>query len=128
MIAELIYGTLMANTAIQAIVAGRIYPLQGNQTATLPAIIYVIEGEERTAPAGMNEMFEHQVRISMYSTNYLELDTLSDLVQDALDPSPVVPTGYNFEGAYLIDTDEGIDQNINAYNKDLVIRIFTNKK
>lgn len=126
MIGKLIYATLKNNTEVNSIVEGRIFPVKGDQSEVLPAIIYIIENEESLNPPGMDKLLEHQVRISLYGDNYIILDTLGDAVQTALE-NATAPTGFEFEAAYLMDLDDGIDHEINAYNKDLVMRILTHK-
>ena len=127
MIGKYIYSTLRANTDITDIVADRIFPLKGDASETLPAIVYILESEENMSPPGMATMSEFTVRISLYGNDYIELDDLADYVGTSLDESPVSPTGHVIEAAYLMDSDDGFDHEINAYSRDLVFRILTHK-
>lgn len=126
MIGELIYTSLSTDSAVASIVGSRIYPLKGDQEAVLPAVIYVVESEINLDPAAMTRHSEFDVRLSLYGNNYLELDSLSTAVQNAIE-NATAPDGYTFEAAYLVDLDDGIDEEIQAYSKDIIMKILTHK-
>ena len=126
MIGTFLYNTLRNNTEVSAIVGNKIYPLRGEQDVLLPAIIYNVESKEITEPNGMGIQSDYLVRITAYSKSYLQLDDICNAVENALN-MPDNPTGYTIEACFLEDTDDGIDDEIESFSREMLFRILTHK-
>lgn len=127
MIGEFIYKTLEANEILQSIVGTKIFPIRGTEEAELPAIVYSKEDESKLEPSGMVVMKDYLMRVSSYSQDYDEAETMADAIEDALTNHPIIPEGYTIEAVYLEDSDNGIDDEIGAYSFDQTFKIFTHK-
>jgi len=126
MIGQFIYSTLTGNTALAALVGTKVFPTRGSQDVSLPSLVYLITNREELNPPGMAEMTDYTVQISIYDDDYLNIDAITEAIITALD-TPTNPTGYSIEAVYLDDQDDGIDDEINAYARDLNFRILTHK-
>ena len=129
MIEQFIYQTLVAQSAIVAIAGQRIHPVQGDETAVLPAIVFNVENTDTTAPTGTNTMTDYIVRVACYAAKFDTVEQLADLVNDCLSDNTkhVTPSGYTIEACYPESRDTGVDNEINAFAMEQTFKIFTHK-
>jgi Protein of unknown function (DUF3168) len=78
--------TLKADSAVTAIVAGRVYPMIAPQSAAMPRVTYTIVSTDidqiLTGPSGLRIT---RMQIDNRATSYAQAKSLADLVRAALD-------------------------------------------
>lgn len=80
------YARLLAAPAVQALLAGRVYPVRLAQGAALPAVAYQQIGRPASAAARGCRLPEAvRVQVSLFARTYAELDALDAAVRAALD-------------------------------------------
>lgn len=115
-IEEALKGLLVANAGINAVVAGRVYPVTHPQGASLPAVVYRrVSGQRVGQHVTASGLAHPRFQFECIATTYAAAKGLANLVRVALDHYTGVPSlvhvdailveneidGFNFE------TDEG---------------------
>jgi hypothetical protein len=86
MIEETLYSTLTADSTVNGIVAGRVYPVKLPQNATLEAITFShISGPRDVSLAGASGTARARLRIDCWAERYREAKVLMAAVRGALD-------------------------------------------
>lgn len=76
---------LVANVAVNAIVAGRIAPMAGSQATAYPDIVYdVLSTDSLFSLTGISGLCQTRVRFMLYALTFAEIDALVEKVRLAL--------------------------------------------
>lgn len=106
-----IYAALMANTALNTKVSGRIFPLGSKNEVAYPFVVY-----ERTNVAveydkASRRYAEVDVSIYAVSDKYTDSLEIAELIADSLDKVEASYTGFAVEDAHIAGASENYIEN-----------------
>ena len=124
-IGKAIYAALSGNSAVNAIVSGRIYPAIGPEVGKdFPEIVYGGDAEAQEQEyAGPDALTSQSVRIECHALTYAAADALANAVRVVLDGQSGTWGGIVVQGAFLDDASEATEANDDA-GQESVIYVF----
>ena len=86
---EALRAKLVADTAVNAAVSGRVFPQLNTQEPEFPELVYTLLGAEPTAKLsnGSGSLKAHTVRVECYAATETAAIALGKLVREALTPA-----------------------------------------
>ena len=117
---------ILAASAVNSSVGGRIYPQIGPQNAAAPFIVYVLDSTQPSdTKSGVSTLDTARYEIIVVSSSYSEMATISDQVRAALDRYDGTVSGVEVQSIQLNNIDTDYDQDSARYmsGQDFSIRI-----
>ena len=107
---------LLADTAIAASIAARVYPVQLPQKPTLPAIAYrIVSGFRPHSMPNTRGLARPRVQIDCYSDSYEGAQTLADLVRKRLDAYRGAAGTATWQGVFFSNENDDFDPDTKLY-------------
>ena len=97
-----IHPLLTGNSAVQAMISGRVYPEQAPEGAQAPFIVYSIVSNSPSDSKNGTPIDQAQVEVFSINTTYANTNELADKVRAALDRSNI--TVDVAEGEVVVDS------------------------
>lgn len=113
MISAAVFTQLTTNTAVEAIIAQRLYPDYDKQAdLTYPLCVYKFDkAGSQMASDGPTGLKQTNVTVACIANTKAQADTLADAVEDCLDgASWTAQDGTRIQGSFLVD--DGRDDDI----------------
>ena len=117
---------ILAASAVNSSVGGRIYPQIGPQNASAPFIVYVLDSTDPSdTKSGVSTLDTAIYDVIVVSSSYSEMATISDQVRAALDRYAGTVSGVEVQSIQLNNIDTDYDQDSARYmsGQDFSIRI-----
>ena len=117
---------ILAASAVNSSVGGRIYPQIGPQNAAAPFIVYVLDSTDPSdTKSGVSTLDTAIYDVIVVSSSYSEMATISDQVRSALDRYAGTVSGVEVQSIQLNNIDTDYDQDSARYmsGMDFNIRI-----
>ena len=107
---------ILAASAVNSSVGGRIYPQIGPQNAAAPFIVYVLDSTDPSdTKSGVSTLDTAIYDVIVVSSSYSEMATISDQVRAALDRYAGTVSGVEVQSIQLNNIDTDYDQDSARY-------------
>ena len=118
---------LLANTAIAATVGDSVYALRLPQGSTDDCIVYDIgNGFSQPQIGSMETVVAHTVTLSVYSSSYATMRTLSDQVTSYLNGLNGQMGASNVTGSNVVSAINYYEEELQLYRNIIILNIYTN--
>lgn len=117
MIEDKLVSYLLANSAVNAVFAGRIYPmLIPDENDALPAIVYqLIDTERDYSHSGESNLREARLQVTAWATKYKTAKTSGKTLADALQAWKGVQGAITIETVFIDDENDLYDSDAKLY-------------
>ena len=121
-----IYSILTSNSAVNAIVSGRVYPQIAAQGAAFPFAVYVLQNTDPSdTKSGVSTLDEVRYDIVVASETYAQASDLTEKIRTALDRYSGTVSGVVIDSIQFIDLDVDNDPATETYvtSSEYIIRV-----
>ena len=107
---------ILAASAVNSSVGGRMYPQLGPQNAVAPFIVYVLDNTDPSdTKSGVSTLDTAFYEVIVVSASYAEMATISDQVRAALDRYTGTVSGVEVQSIQFNNVDTDYDQESARY-------------
>jgi hypothetical protein len=111
---------IIGDSAVNAMVGDRVYPLLLPQQPTLPAIAYQrISSSHVHSHSGVSGYCTARVQFACYAQSFAEAASLGDKLRAAIDAWAGVQGATSFAGILLLDERDAFEEEALSFRKDL---------
>lgn len=121
-----IYSILTADSDVNAIVSGRVYPQIAAQGAAFPFAVYVLQNTDPSdTKSGVSTLDEVRYDIVVASETYAQASDLTEKIRTALDRYSGTVSGVVIDSIQFIDLDVDNDPDTETYvtSSEYIIRV-----
>jgi hypothetical protein len=121
-----IYSILTADSDVNAIVSGRVYPQIAAQGAAFPFAVYVLQNTDPSdTKSGVSTLDEVRYDIVVASETYAQASDLTEKIRTALDRYSGTVSGVVIDSIQFIDLDVDNDPATETYvtSSEYIIRV-----